>query len=124
MSLTTRGSECKVSGRDIRELNPASRWWDWSENENERILRIDGIIAEESWIDDDVTPKQFQSELMSGDGNVSLGINFAVVILGYVSEVPKISVPRSSQSESSFASFLGSFLLVYSISSKLFSKSS
>ena len=77
MSLTTRGSECKVSGRDIRELNPASRWWNWSENDGERILRIDGIIAEESWIDDDVTPKQFQFELMSGEGNVSLWINSA-----------------------------------------------
>lgn len=53
------------------------KFWNWAEGENERILRIDGIIAEESWIDDDVTPKQFQSELMSGDGNVSLWINSA-----------------------------------------------
>ena len=53
------------------------KFWNWSEHDGERILRIDGIIAEESWIDDDVTPKQFQSELMSGDGNVSLWINSA-----------------------------------------------
>lgn len=53
------------------------KFWNWSENDGERILRIDGIIAEESWIDDDVTPKQFQSELMSGEGNVSLWINSA-----------------------------------------------
>ena len=53
------------------------KFWNWSEHDGERILRIDGIIAEESWIDDDVTPKQFQSELMSGEGNVSLWINSA-----------------------------------------------
>lgn len=53
------------------------KFWNWSEHDGERILRIDGIIAEESWIDDDVTPKQFQSELTSGEGNVSLWINSA-----------------------------------------------
>ena len=51
------------------------KFWNWLEGENERILRIDGIIAEEPWINDDVTPKQFKSELTSSEGNVSLWIN-------------------------------------------------
>lgn len=48
------------------------KFWNWSENENERILRIDRIIAEESWLDDEITPKQFKSELMPGSGDITL----------------------------------------------------
>ena len=51
------------------------KFWNWSENEDERILRIDGVIAEESWLDDKITPKQFKSELMSGSGDITLWIN-------------------------------------------------
>lgn len=52
------------------------KFWDWIEdNESERILRIDGVIAEESWINDEITPKQFKSELMSGSGDITLWIN-------------------------------------------------
>ena len=51
------------------------KFWNWSENEDERILRIDGVIAEEPWIDDEITPKQFKSELMSGSGDITLWIN-------------------------------------------------
>lgn len=38
-------------------------------------MRIDGVIAEESWLDDEITPKQFKSELMSGSGDITLWIN-------------------------------------------------
>ena len=52
------------------------KFWNWSENDNnERILRIDGVIAEESWLDDEITPKQFKSELISGSGDITLWIN-------------------------------------------------
>lgn len=51
------------------------KFWNWSENEDERVLRIDGVIAEEPWIDDEITPKQFKSELMSGSGDITLWIN-------------------------------------------------
>ena len=52
------------------------KFWGWIENDNnERILRIDGVIAEEPWIDDEITPKQFKSELMSGSGDITLWIN-------------------------------------------------
>lgn len=41
----------------------------------ERILTLNGTIAEESWFDDDVTPQVFRDELMSGSGNITLWIN-------------------------------------------------
>ena len=53
------------------------RFWNWTKNEEttERILHLNGTIAEESWFDDDVTPKLFEDELYSGDGDVTVWIN-------------------------------------------------
>jgi len=48
------------------------KFWNFSENENERILRIEGVIAEDSWYEDDVTPKQFKTELKSGKGDITV----------------------------------------------------
>lgn len=75
MNLKTRDNRQNVSQYNVRELSPASRWWNWSNSEDKRILRIDGVIAEESWLDDEITPKQFKSELMSGSGDITLWIN-------------------------------------------------
>jgi len=41
----------------------------------ERTLFLNGIIAEDSWYDDDVTPQLFKDELMSGSGNITVWIN-------------------------------------------------
>ena len=41
----------------------------------ERILFLNGTIAEESWFDDDITPQLFKDELMSGSGNITVWIN-------------------------------------------------
>lgn len=41
----------------------------------ERILELYGTIAEESWFDDDVTPKMFREELFSDSGPVTVWIN-------------------------------------------------
>ena len=41
----------------------------------ERILELNGTIAEESWFDDDVTPQLFRDELNSGTGDVTVWIN-------------------------------------------------
>ena len=61
--------------KEVKKMNKR-KFWDWIENDNnERILRIDGVIAEESWINDEITPKQFKSELMSGSGDITLWIN-------------------------------------------------
>lgn len=52
------------------------RWWNWTNDEDDgRILRIEGAIAEESWIDDEITPKQFKSELISQTGDITVLIN-------------------------------------------------
>ena len=41
----------------------------------ERILFLNGTIAEESWFDDDVTPQLFKDELNKGNGNITVWIN-------------------------------------------------
>ena len=41
----------------------------------ERILFLNGTIAEESWFDDEVTPALFKEELNSGEGDITVWIN-------------------------------------------------
>ena len=41
----------------------------------ERVLTLNGTIAEESWFDDDVTPALFKDELEAGEGDVTVWIN-------------------------------------------------
>lgn len=56
-----------------------NKFWNWTVNNNdektERILTLSGVIAEESWFDDEVTPKIFRDELMSGEGDITVWIN-------------------------------------------------
>lgn len=57
-----------------------NHFWRWARDEtgsesNERTLYLEGVIAEESWYDDDVTPAMFKEELLSGDGPITLSIN-------------------------------------------------
>jgi ATP-dependent Clp protease protease subunit len=40
-----------------------------------RILTLNGTIAEESWFEDDVTPRMFRDELNAGTGDVIIWIN-------------------------------------------------
>jgi len=55
---------------------PVRRFWNWIQNDDgSRTLYIDGPIAEESWLGDEVTPKQFKSELLSGEGDITIWIN-------------------------------------------------
>ena len=76
MSTKTRENSFKSSQYDVRELAPAPRWWNWMSDENsERVLRIEGTIAQESWLDDEISPKQFKAELMSGIGDITVFIN-------------------------------------------------
>jgi len=54
------------------------KFWAWknqAEDVPERVLEIYGTIAEESWFDDDVTPKEFRDELFVGDGPVTIWLN-------------------------------------------------
>ncbi len=41
----------------------------------ERVLHLNGTIAEESWFDDDVTPQLFKDELFAGSGDITVWIN-------------------------------------------------
>ena len=41
----------------------------------ERTLYLNGTIAENSWFDDDVTPKLFRDELMAGSGDITVWLN-------------------------------------------------
>jgi len=52
------------------------QFWNWVRNEDgTRTLTLDGVIAEESWFDDDVTPKAFKEQLNAGTGDVVVWIN-------------------------------------------------
>jgi len=52
------------------------QFWNWVRNEDGiRTLTIDGVIAEESWFDDDVTPKLFREQLNAGSGDVVIWVN-------------------------------------------------
>lgn len=53
------------------------KFWAWKNalDGEDRILELNGTIAEYSWYEDDVTPKQFKDELFSGSGNITLWIN-------------------------------------------------
>ncbi|OYS68638.1 head maturation protease, ClpP-related [Limosilactobacillus reuteri] len=51
------------------------RFWNWSGPQNQRVLTISGTIAEDSWVDDEVTPQVFQDELSQGKGSIDLWLN-------------------------------------------------
>ena len=46
-----------------------------AETPQERTLFLNGTIAENSWFDDDVTPKLFREELMAGSGDITVWLN-------------------------------------------------
>jgi len=54
-----------------------NKFWNWARDADtgERVLYLDGIIAEESWFADDVTPAAFKAELFSGSGDVTIWLN-------------------------------------------------
>ncbi|WP_405374403.1 head maturation protease, ClpP-related [Pseudobutyrivibrio sp.] len=61
------------------------KFWNWKNKtitnqetetqSQERILFLNGTIAEESWFDDEVTPSLFKDELNSGEGDITVWIN-------------------------------------------------
>ena len=60
------------------------KFWKWknrtvtdqaARRKTERTLFLNGTIAEESWFDDDVTPKVFKDELNAGSGDITVWIN-------------------------------------------------
>ena len=61
------------------------KFWNWKnrivtnqetqEQVQERTLFLNGTIAENSWFDDDITPKLFRDELMAGSGDITVWLN-------------------------------------------------
>ena len=61
------------------------KFWNWKnrtvtnqetqEQVQERTLFLNGTIAENSWFNDDVTPKLFRDELMAGSGDITVWLN-------------------------------------------------
>ena len=74
-----RGRQSPEGGTDV------NKFWRWTgktvRNEDtgqeaaERVLFLNGTIADESRFDDDVTPALFKSELEAGTGNITVWIN-------------------------------------------------
>ena len=62
-------------------MKNSKKFWNWldvrdeADGPEERVLEINGEIASESWFDDDVTPKLFKDELLSGSGPITIWLN-------------------------------------------------
>ena len=82
------------------------KFWNWKkiktvdqetgQEAEERVLFLNGTIAEESWFDDDITPALFKDELNAGTGDITLWINSpggdciaAAQIYNMLSEYPR-----------------------------------
>ena len=50
------------------------KFWKWKNQAEaeERVLELNGTIAEESWFDDDITPRMFKEELYAGTGPITI----------------------------------------------------
>ncbi len=51
------------------------RFWNWSSENNTPTLTINGTIAPDSWIDDEVSPQVFQDELNQSRGPIDVWLN-------------------------------------------------
>lgn len=51
------------------------QFWKWAKAESGNELILEGVIASESWWDDDVTPKMFREQLGQHPGAVTVRIN-------------------------------------------------
>ena len=51
------------------------KFWNFTEDDSGRTLRIEGQIADETWFGDEVTPQVFKNDLHAGNGDITLWIN-------------------------------------------------
>ncbi|ETI84167.1 TPA: Clp protease ClpP [Streptococcus agalactiae] len=51
------------------------KFWNFTEGDSGRTLRIEGQIADETWFGDEVTPQVFKNDLHAGSGDITLWIN-------------------------------------------------
>ena len=59
-----------------------NKFWNWAKDadgscqpDSGRVLYFDGVIAEESWWGDEITPKLFRDELFAENGDVTIWLN-------------------------------------------------
>lgn len=52
-----------------------NKFWKWAKAESGSELILDGVIASESWLRDEVTPKMFREDLEQHPGDVTVRIN-------------------------------------------------
>ncbi len=77
----TQANRQNFSENEVCELSAVThRFWKWKNQTDanpseERILELYGTIAEESWFDDDITPKMFKDELFASTGPVTIWVN-------------------------------------------------
>lgn len=51
------------------------KFWNFSEEDTGRTLRLEGQIADQTWFGDEVTPRLFKEELNRSSGDIKLWIN-------------------------------------------------
>ncbi|MGU8033002.1 head maturation protease, ClpP-related [Streptococcus suis] len=51
------------------------KFWNFTDDDSGRTLRIEGQIADETWFGDEVTPQVFKNDLHAGNGDITLWIN-------------------------------------------------
>lgn len=51
------------------------KFWNFSEEDTGRTLRLEGQIADQTWFGDEVTPQLFKEELNRSSGDIKLWIN-------------------------------------------------
>ena len=61
--------------KSAKAKRDSRKFWDFTHEEGESTLRINGYIAENSWFDDDVTPLMFRKDLDGCKGDISVWIN-------------------------------------------------
>ena len=59
----------------VRAVKKMRKFWNFVTNDDERTLRLEGAISDETWWGDEVTPAAFRQELHSGEGDVTVWIN-------------------------------------------------
>jgi ClpP class serine protease len=72
---TSDGQNKKAKSRQRRVIKRTSGTGTMMRSTGVRTLYLDGTIADESWWDDEITPRMFKDELFSGSGDIVVWIN-------------------------------------------------
>ena len=103
-----------------------NKFWNWVNNEDSRTLYLEGAIAEQTWLGDEVTPGKFKQELMTDTGDITVWINspggdvFAAaqiynMLMDYPGQVT-VKIDGLAASAASVVAMAGSTVLVSPVS--------